>query len=101
MVRWTFISATGCGHVKETKGTLVYTLLYKVVLILQSIGNQHSNRKRFTFHETKISNEEVIAPGTVVFQQVEIVPILESSGTCFTKMAVLFITSICHKMISN
>jgi phosphoribosylformylglycinamidine synthase len=51
---------------------------------LQSIGNQHSNRKRFTFHETKISNE-VIAPGTVVFQQVEIVPILESSGTCFTR----------------
>jgi hypothetical protein len=51
-------------------------LQLKLVLILQS-NWESTFQPGFTFNETKISNEEVIAPGTVIISAGGIVPILE------------------------
>jgi phosphoribosylformylglycinamidine synthase len=74
--RWNFISANWMWACKTKEKTLVCTLR-KVVQFCNRIGNQYSNRKRLLSMKQKYPNEEVIAPGTVLFQQVEIVPILE------------------------
>jgi phosphoribosylformylglycinamidine synthase len=63
----------------------------QLVLISLSIRNQHSNRKRFAFDETKYPNDEVIAPGTVI---------ISAAGNCSnitkvvepTEMAEIFTT---------
>jgi hypothetical protein len=75
MVKEFHFRQTGCGLVKRREDARLYAAV-ESCSILQSNWESIFQPEKIPFDETKISNEEVIAPGTVI-RQVEIVPILE------------------------